>query len=111
MVLPARDAPIILIIAGSGPTDRNGNSPLGVNAAPYRLLAEGLAAEGIGSVRIDKRGLFGSLTAVRDANAVTIADCVLESLPGSMRPVRTRLRNAFGCSVIARAALLLWHLP
>ena len=76
MNLPAKDAPIILMIPGSGPTDRDGNSPLGVRAAPYRLLAEGLAVQGIGSLRIDKRGMFGSQGAVIDANAVTIDDYV-----------------------------------
>lgn len=35
-------APIVLIIRGSGPTDRDGNSPLGINAGTYPLLAEGL---------------------------------------------------------------------
>ena len=30
---------VILIIPGSGPTDRDGNSRAGVLAAPYRLLA------------------------------------------------------------------------
>lgn len=79
MVLPAKDAPIILMIPGSGPTDRDGNNPLGVRAAPYRLLAEGLAGQGIGSVRIDKRGMFGSQGAVTDANAVTIDDYVLDT--------------------------------
>ena len=29
---------VVLIIPGSGPTDRDGNNPLGVNASPYRLL-------------------------------------------------------------------------
>lgn len=76
MVTPARDAPVILIIPGSGPTDRDGNSPLGIRAATYRLLAEGLAEQGIGSVRIDKRGMFGSQGAVPDANAVTVNDYV-----------------------------------
>jgi pimeloyl-ACP methyl ester carboxylesterase len=73
---PARTkkAPVVLIIPGSGPTDRDGNNPLGITAATYRLLAEGLAAHGIASVRVDKRGLFGSKAAVEDANAVTIAD-------------------------------------
>ncbi|NVN03925.1 MULTISPECIES: alpha/beta hydrolase [Asaia] len=71
-----KDGPIVLIIPGSGPTDRDGNSPLGVRAAPYKLLAEGLAGQGIGSVRIDKRGMFGSLSAVSNANAVTIDDYV-----------------------------------
>ena len=53
-------APLVLIIPGSGPTDRDGNNAMGVTAAPYRLLAEGLAGNGISSVRIDKRGMFGS---------------------------------------------------
>ncbi len=63
-----------VIVPGSGPTDRDGNNPLGVSAAPYRLLAEALAERGIASVRIDKRGMFGSAGAIPDANAVTIAD-------------------------------------
>jgi len=46
-----------LIIAGSGPTDRDGNSPLGVSASSYRLLAEGLAEQGVATVRTDKRGI------------------------------------------------------
>jgi pimeloyl-ACP methyl ester carboxylesterase len=69
-------APVVLIIPGSGPTDRDGNSPLGVKARSYRLLAEGLAAQGVSSVRIDKRGMFGSAAAVSDPNAVTIDDYV-----------------------------------
>jgi len=70
---------VALIIPGSGPTDRDGNNPLGVRAATYRLLAEGLAAEGIASVRIDKRGMFASAAAIPDANAVTIADYVADT--------------------------------
>lgn len=53
-----------LIIAGSGPTDRDGNSPLGVSASSYRLLAEGLAAQGIATVRTDKRGVGESAAAL-----------------------------------------------
>lgn len=68
-----RGAPVVLIIPGSGPTDRDGNSPLGIAAAPYRLLAEGLAERGISTVRADKRGLFGSKAATADPNKVTIA--------------------------------------
>lgn len=65
-----------LIIPGSGPTDRDGNNPLIGNAATYRLLAEGLSEQGIASVRIDKRGMFGSRAAVPDPNAVTVPDYV-----------------------------------
>ena len=69
-----KGTPVVLIIPGSGPTDRDGNNPLGVAAAPYRLLAEALAAKGVSSVRIDKRGMFGSKAAVADPNKVTIGD-------------------------------------
>ena len=31
-------APVVLIIPGSGPTDRDGNSPLGINAVSYTHL-------------------------------------------------------------------------
>lgn len=70
--LPA-DVPVFLVVPGSGPTDRDGNSPLGITAAPYRLLARALAERGYPSVRIDKRGMFGSAGAVSDPNDVTIA--------------------------------------
>lgn len=73
-IAPADGQPVVLITPGSGPTDRDGNNPLGVRAAPYRLLAEGLADRGIGSLRIDKRGMFGSTAAAADPNAVTIGD-------------------------------------
>jgi alpha-beta hydrolase superfamily lysophospholipase len=53
-----------LIIAGSGPTDRDGNNPLGVSASSYRLLAEGLAARGVATVRTDKRGVGESAAAL-----------------------------------------------
>src|SRR5580658_7350269 len=64
--------PAVLIIPGSGPTDRDGNNARGVKGSIYKLLAEGLAARGITTVRIDKRGMFGSAAAAADANAVTI---------------------------------------
>lgn len=69
---------VVLIIPGSGPTDRDGNSAAGVLAAPYRLLAEALVARGVTTVRIDKRGLAGSAGATPDGNAVTIADYVTD---------------------------------
>lgn len=70
---------VALIIPGSGPTDRNGNNPLGLQADSYRLLAKGLAGEGITTVRIDKRGMFASAGAVADANAVTVPDYIADT--------------------------------
>ena len=49
--------PVVLIIAGSGPTDRNGNALLlGLNTNCYEELAASLARHGIASLRYDKRG-------------------------------------------------------
>jgi uncharacterized protein len=79
MLCPASSGtPIVLIIPGSGPTDRDGNNPYGVKGSIYKRLAEGLVAHGIGSVRIDKRGLFASKDAVADANTVSIGDYVAD---------------------------------
>ncbi len=60
-----KKSPIVLIIAGSGPTDRDGNSPLGVKAGTYKLLAESLARNGISSCRFDKRGIARSQSAAK----------------------------------------------
>lgn len=49
--------PVILIVAGSGPTDRNANSPMGVKSNAYAQLAWRLAEQGIASLRYDKRGI------------------------------------------------------
>ncbi|WP_342514027.1 alpha/beta hydrolase [Sporosarcina sp. FSL K6-1522] len=50
--------PLMVIIAGSGPTDHNGNSPVlpGKNNS-LKMLAEDLATEGVASIRYDKRGV------------------------------------------------------
>ncbi len=47
--------PVVLIIAGSGPTDRDGNNNQGLNTNTYKLLANALGKAGIASVRYDKR--------------------------------------------------------
>jgi pimeloyl-ACP methyl ester carboxylesterase len=53
-----RPVPVVLIIAGSGPTDRNGNGPIGnLNTNAYKQLAHELAKAGIASLRYDKRGI------------------------------------------------------
>jgi len=54
-----KDPPVALIIAGSGPTDRDGNNPYMKNNS-LKMLAEGLAGAGIASLRYDKRGIATS---------------------------------------------------
>lgn len=65
------NSPSVLIVPGSGPTDRDGNSPAGIKADIYKLLADGLEANGVSSLRVDKRGMFTSAGA-GDPNAVTV---------------------------------------
>lgn len=64
LLLPAGCSPfeVVLIHAGSGPTDRDGNSVKMVNDA-LKLLAEGLAERGVATVRFDKRGVAASTAA------------------------------------------------
>lgn len=52
--------PIVLIIAGSGPTDRDGNNTMGLNTDSYKMISDILALNGIASLRYDKRGVAKS---------------------------------------------------
>ena len=52
--------PVVVIIAGSGPTDRNGNSLMGIRPNSYAQLAWQLAGRGIATLRYDKRGMPGT---------------------------------------------------
>src|ERR1017187_403591 len=51
-----------IIIAGSGPTDRDGNNLLGSNANSYKMLAQALDSQNIATFRYDKRGVAKSLS-------------------------------------------------
>ena len=67
LLLPksTKSLPVAIIIAGSGPTNRDGNSPAipGANNS-LKYLAEGLAAQGIATLRFDKRGVGESVNAL-----------------------------------------------
>lgn len=56
-----RAIPVVVIIAGSGPTDRDGNSVMGIRPNSYAQLAWRLAERGIATLRYNKRGLAGTL--------------------------------------------------
>jgi len=69
--------PVVLIIAGSGPTDMDGNSALfkGKNNS-LKYLAEGIAANGVASLRFDKRGIAGSAKAAKSEADLRFEDYV-----------------------------------
>lgn len=80
LMLPAGSGPfpVALIIAGSGPTDRNGNSSaLTTNA--YKKLAQALAAQGIATLRYDKR-MIGASTVQQSESDVRFDDFVNDAL-------------------------------
>jgi uncharacterized protein len=62
--LSRNDVPVVLIVAGSGPTDRDGNSvgAVGQNNS-LKLLAWALLEAGFATVRFDKRGVGASISA------------------------------------------------
>lgn len=55
--------PVVLIISGSGPTDRNGNQP-GLKNNSLQFFADELRKNQIASVRFDKRGVGESGKAI-----------------------------------------------
>ncbi|ABE48433.1 alpha/beta hydrolase [Methylobacillus flagellatus] len=58
----SRGMPVVLLVAGSGPTDRNGNQP-GLHHNALLQLSGALAQYGIASLRYDKRGVGQSMGA------------------------------------------------
>ena len=63
--------PTLILLPGSGPVDRDGNLPGLVNNS-LRLLAEGLAEQGIATLRADKRGIGASHAAAPDETALRL---------------------------------------
>ena len=47
----------VLIVAGSGPTDRNGNSGPSLNTYTYKKLSDDLVKGGVAVLRYDKRAI------------------------------------------------------
>jgi uncharacterized protein len=68
--------PVVVIVVGSGPTDRNGNGPL-AQTNLYRQLAWQLASRGIASFRYDKRGI-GPASLTIDHTKLVIDDFVAD---------------------------------
>jgi len=74
LLLPKSEqpVPVVLIISGSGPTDRDGNNPDGGRNDSLKRLAWVLAKHNIASVRYDKRGVAASLAATPDDRNLTL---------------------------------------
>jgi len=115
LALPAHPegrVPVVLIIAGSGPTDRDGNSRLGLTSDLYKKLAWALAVRGIASVRYDKRGI-GTSTLSGSWEQVTFDDFARDAVEGARALAADQrfsrvvlLGHSEGASLATRAANL-----
>lgn len=76
-----KNPPVVLIIAGSGPTDRDGNTPLikGKNNSLLQL-ADSLARHGIASLRYDKRAIGKSIIKNLVEDSIRFSDGVNDAL-------------------------------
>ncbi|KTB70489.1 alpha/beta hydrolase [Pseudomonas viridiflava ICMP 13104] len=74
LMMPRSDkpVPVVLIVAGSGPTDRDGNNPEGGRNDSMKRLAVILATHNIASVRYDKRGVAASKAVTPDERNLSV---------------------------------------
>jgi uncharacterized protein len=104
LATPARMAgqvPVVVIVVGSGATDRNGNGP-GAQTNLYRQLAWQLAERGIASFRYDKRGIgaagmkFDSAQIAKRLQQLVIGDYVGDVMEAAhMVDADTRFGDVF----------------
>jgi pimeloyl-ACP methyl ester carboxylesterase len=82
LLLPKSEqpVPVVLIVSGSGPTDRDGNNPDGGRNDSLKRLAWVLAKHNIASVRYDKRGVAASLAATPDERNLSLDAYVADTV-------------------------------
>ncbi|AIR89931.1 alpha/beta hydrolase [Pseudomonas cremoricolorata] len=82
LLLPQLDTPppVVLIISGSGPTDRDGNNPASGRVDNLKRLALLLARQNIASVRYDKRGVAASQPATPDERDLSVERYVADAV-------------------------------
>lgn len=82
LMLPksTRPVPVVLILAGSGPTDRDGNNTQGGRNDSLKKLARHLAQNNIASVRFDKRGIAQSVAAGPDERTLSLDQYVTDAV-------------------------------
>lgn len=98
LVLPKSDkpVPVVLIIAGSGPTDRNGNNTQGGRNDSLKKLAWRLAQNNIASVRFDKRGIAQSQPAALDERTLNLDQYVTDAVAwGNLLKADPRFADVF----------------
>jgi len=70
---------VVLLLPGSGPTDRNGNNPSAKNNS-LKMLAQALANNNIASLRVDKRTIGASKFNNLDESKISFDDFVNDAI-------------------------------
>ncbi|MBX9623077.1 MAG: alpha/beta hydrolase [Gemmataceae bacterium] len=78
--------PVVVLHAGSGPTDRDGNQ-LGMRNDSLKMLGRALAARGVAVLRVDKRGVGRSVRALAREQDIRL-DTYAADLAGWARLLR-----------------------
>jgi hypothetical protein len=95
-ILKAGDGKLAaVIITGAGPANRDGNSPVNGGRGTYRDIAEGLAAQGVTTLRFDKRGIGQSAAAMRSESELRI-----ETYASDVRAWAAELKKRTGAPCI-----------
>ena len=99
--------PIVLIIQGSGPTDKDGNSiALAGKNNSLKLLAEVLAQNGIASLRFDKRGVGLSKEAAIPEAELSFDDFVNDANAWLEFLIEDRRFNSIGIAGHSQGSLI-----
>ncbi|MBD1553384.1 alpha/beta hydrolase [Pseudomonas typographi] len=87
LLLPqtGQPVPVVLILAGSGPTDRDGNNTDGGRTDSLKRLAWALARQGIASVRYDKRGVASGRPLAPDERQLSVEGYVADAVAWAQR--------------------------
>ena len=72
--------PVVLIIAGSGPTDRNGNQGDLIHTNTYQMIADSLLKKGIATLRYDKRGVGESIASMGSESDLSFEDGINDAV-------------------------------
>ena len=75
-----RQVPVVVLIGGSGPQDRDGSRVELAGYQPFRDLAASLAASGIASLRLDDRGTGASTGRFDEATTLDFGDDIVAVL-------------------------------
>ena len=88
-----QQVPVVVLIGGSGPQDRDGSRVELAGYQPFRDLAASLAASGIASLRLDDRGTGASTGRFDEATTLEFADDIAPSSKITRGIVHSRVAN------------------